>query len=460
MKDRKFYIETLGCQMNKLDSELVSSLLIRAGWASTASPSEADAAIVNTCSVRRHAELKALSRLGHLHHLREKYNRPSVIAIIGCFAQRSPEYIHKHASYIDVICGPAELDRLPELIKHARQKKRQIAVSDFRAIRAGREKYPEKLESLDTNRLIDENRHQAFVRVQRGCDKFCSYCIVPYVRGPEQSRPAEKIIDEVRKLDQANCQEITLLGQTVNSYRYMENGQIITLADLLYRVHKNCSIPRIRFVTSYPADFSTEILDAISKLERICPYLHIPAQHGSNRILKLMNRKYSIEQYIELIDTARRIVPDISIAGDFIVGFPDETEQDHQLSLELIERMRYKNCFIFKYSVRPSTLAEKKFQDNISDEIKTRRFLELQELQNKIALEDNRQLIGQTVNVLVEGVSKKGRANPSEDGKVQLSARTTDDKIAVFEGLKELIGTIVKVKIFDVSSLTLFANTV
>ncbi len=446
--------------MNKLDSELIAGMLANMGYSATDYADDADLAIINTCSVRQHAELKALSKLGHLHHLRRKHGKPSTIAIIGCFAQRSPEYIRKHASYVDIICGPADLDRLPQLIEDARNEKKQIAVSDFRAIRSGRQKYPERLESLDTNRIVNKNQRQAFVRVQRGCDKFCSYCVVPYVRGPEQSRPPEKIIDEIRKLDNVGCREITLLGQTVNSYHCVENGKTVTLADLLYRVHNNCSVPRIRFVTSYPADFSTEILEAMAKLERICPYLHIPAQHGSNRILKLMNRKYSVEQYIELIDTARKIVPNISIAGDFIVGFPDETDDDHQCSLELIKRIRYKNCFIFKYSVRPGTLAEKKFSDNIPDEIKTKRFIELQELQDKIALEDNRNLIGQTLDVLVEGISKKSKTNPSPDGKVQLSARTTDDKIAVFDGTEDLIGQIVPVRIFDVSSLTLFADTV
>ncbi len=459
MKEKSFYIETLGCQMNKLDSELVSGLLIKSGLKLASRVQEAEIAIINTCSVREHAELKALSKLGHLNHLRKRNGRPELIAIIGCFAQRNPEYICKRAEYIDVICGPSKLDKLYELIKQAYEQK-QIAVSDFRTIRSGKEQAPEKLEFLEKNRLIEEKQSQAFVRVQRGCDKFCSYCIVPYVRGPEQSRRPNAIVEEIKKLDEAGYKEVTLLGQTINSYRYKENGKLINLAELLYRVHNSCSIPRIRFITSYPADFAVEIFDAMSELERICPYLHIPAQHGSNTILKAMNRKYSVEEYEELISLARSKVKGISIAGDFIVGFPGETEQDHKRTLELVKKIRYKNCFIFKYSVRPGTLAEKKFDKEIPDEIKTRRFMELQEIQDNIALEDNRRLIGQEIDVLVEGISKKGKSTLSDSGIVQLSARTVDDKIAVFEGHEELIGKIIKIKVIDVSSLTLFAEKV
>ena len=461
MSGKKFYIETLGCQMNKLDSELISGLLINCGMTSSSEPNNSDIAIINTCSVREHAELKALSKLGHLNHLRSKTGKPELIAIIGCFAQRAPEYISEHAEYVDIICGPAELDKLPTLIKQAYEKhNRQVLVSDFRAIRSGRQSACDNLESLEANRIITEKKNQAFVRVQRGCDKFCSYCIVPYVRGPEQSRHPDAIITEIKKLDEIGTQEVTLLGQTVNSYQYRENGTLITLAELLYRVHNSCSIPRIRFITSYPADFSTEIFDAMAELDRICPYLHIPAQHGSNRILKLMNRKYSAEQYIDLIEQARDKIENISIAGDFIVGFPNETEDDHRRSLELIEKIRYKNCFIFKYSVRHGTLAEKKFSQEIPDDIKTRRFIELQKLQDKIALEDNKNMIGQQVNVLVEGISKKAKSNPTDAQQVQLSARTVDDKIAVFDGHKNLIGTIAKVQIIDVSPLTLFAKLI
>ena len=459
IKGKSFYIETLGCQMNKLDSELVAGLLIKAELKEAATVREADIAIINTCSVRKHAELKALSKLGHLNHLRCKFGRPEIIAIIGCFAQRSPEYIRTRAKYVDVICGPGELGRLAKLIECA-YGKQQIAVSDFRAIRSGRESYPDRLEDFEANRIIENKQKQAFVRIQRGCNKFCSYCIVPYVRGPEQSRCPSAIVSEIQQLDEVGVQEVTLLGQTVNSYRFTENGQVITLAELLYRVHESCSIPRIRFITSYPADFSEEIFDAMAELKRICPYLHIPAQHGSNRILKLMNRKYSVEQYIELIETARKKVKGISIAGDFIVGFPEESEEDHQRTLELVKQIKYKNCFIFKYSIREGTLAEKKFTEEISDEVKTRRFIELQELQDEIALENNRALIGKQLDVLVEGISKRGKMSLSEKRSIQLSGRTVDDKITVFEGAEELIGQIIKVKIVDVSSLTLFAEKV
>lgn len=441
--------------MNKLDSELVTSALVRAGFIAIDQPDEADLAVLNTCSVRRHAEDKAVSRVGHWHHLRQQKGRPRLIALIGCFAQRDPDQIRQKMNFVDIICGPGKLHDLVALARASDAGRSVVAVDDFRAIRAGRFRQDEQLDDFDLHHQIRQGQFQAFVRAQRGCDKFCSYCIVPFVRGPENSRAPGQILEEVKNLEQAGCREITLLGQTISSYRYHANGDLVNLADLLHKVHDATTIPRIRFVTSYPACFPIEILHAMAELERVSPYLHIPAQHGSDHILRQMNRKYTVEQYLELIDQARKIVPGLSLAGDFISGFPGETEQDHQASLQLVQRVRYKNCFVFKYSPRPDTPAQKRFDDDIPDEIKSVRLRQLLDLQDAIAAEANRQLIGKTVHVLVEGPSKKQKS--SQHGH-QLVGRTCDDKIVVFDGPIALAGDSVLVRIREASSLTLFAE--
>lgn len=458
----KFYIETLGCQMNKLDSELIAASLVRKGLEETNSAEKADIAIINTCSVRRHAELKALSRFGRLYYLKKRYGKPYVIAAVGCFAQKAADYIKEKCPFIDIICSPGRIYKLAELLEIVRCKEKTspsspiIELDNIKALRCSKEGLPEELEEFDLKRpVIETPSKQAFVRVQRGCDKFCSYCVVPYVRGPEQSRPIEHILEEVKRFDDAGFKEITLLGQTVNSYRWKQNGKVYNLADLLYKIHKTTSIPRIRFITSYPADFSDDIFYAMGELERVCNYLHIPAQHGSNRILKLMNRKYTVEEYLELIEKAKKIVKDISFAGDFIVGFPTETDKDHEKTLELVEKVRYKNCFIFKYSARSGTLAYRRYKEKIPDKVVTERFRQLQSLQEKIATEDNKRLIGRQLDILVEGKAKKSKDSPQ-----QLVGRTREDKIVVFKGPDTLIGNIVRVKIEDATAITLFGRLI
>ena len=502
-----FYIETLGCQMNKLDSELVTGLLKNADYQSTSNPCDADVAILNTCSVREHAEQKALSRIGYFEYLRKKNSKPALIAMIGCFAQRSPEFILKKAPFLDILCGPNEIHRLIDLIRECQknvnilchcehseaissvhtqksssllrrtngifdftprndrkegipkrlQKNNPVqAVTDFRKSRGEKNKDDAELESLDLHRPVTDSQFHRFVRVQRGCDKFCSYCVVPYVRGPEMSRPVENIIQEVKRIDQTGCKEITLIGQTISSYRYTSHGVSVNLPELLRLVHDACSIARIRFITSYPADFSIDIFHAMRELSRICPYLHLPAQHGSNRMLSLMNRKYTIEKYMEILDQGKNLVPALSVSGDFIVGFPTETDHDHNQSVKLLEKVRYKNCFIFKYSVRPGTLAEKKFTDDIPEKIKSLRHAWLLEVQDSISSQDNQASLGKTVDVLVEGVSKKNKSKEKTIN--QLVGRTVEDKIVIFQGPIELTGQIEKVKITRATSLTLFGE--
>jgi len=457
----KFYIETLGCQMNKLDSELVAGLLGRLDYHQTDTPDQADVAVLNTCSVRDHAEQKALSRLGHFNHLRRKNGKPLVIAIMGCFAQRDPDGIRKKAPFIDIICGPNQIHQLCDLVHAAHEERRlhqrnqtQLAVEDFRKIRSGKSDAPEDLENLDLCRPVAPNQYQQFVRVQRGCDKFCAYCVVPYVRGPEVSRPADHILEEVRRLNDTDCREITLIGQTVNSYRDTSRGTLVDLPELLRRVHDACDIPRIRFITSYPAEFSADIFHVMRELPRICPYLHLPAQHGSNPVLAAMNRKYTVEEYLEILDQGRKIVPNLSVAGDFIVGFPTETDADHAQSVALLEKVRYKNCFIFKYSPRPGTLSEKKYDGTLPDAVVSLRHTEMLRTQDRISHEDNQSLVGTTVTALVESTSKKNRTTDGDTK--QLVARTAEDKIVIFDGPASAVGSIKNIKITSASALTLF----
>jgi tRNA-2-methylthio-N6-dimethylallyladenosine synthase len=326
---------------------------------------------------------------------------------------------------------------------------------------------PRGLERLDSYRERPEVDHpfMAFVRVMHGCNNFCSYCIVPHVRGREISRQPQHIYDEAARLVDNGVKEITLLGQAVNKYDYSDETGRYLLADLLYKLNDINGLERLRFVTSYPGNFDRQCLEAMSTLKKVCPYLHMPAQSGSDIMLKRMNRHYTIAQYYEIIDLARELVPDISFAGDFICGFSGETESDHQQTLELLRHVRYKNCFAFKYSVRPGTKAADCYPDDVPDEVKQRRLAELLALQREISLEDNARLAGRRFEVLVEGLSK----SPHLAGKMlakadatnpQLIGRTGGDHIVVFNGPTTLAGKIVTVEIIDASSLTLFARMV
>jgi tRNA-2-methylthio-N6-dimethylallyladenosine synthase len=309
----------------------------------------------------------------------------------------------------------------------------------------------------------DSDKHhvksQAFIRVMRGCNNFCSYCIVPYVRGPEVSRPPAVIIEQARRLAEQGIRQITLLGQTVNSYHYSSGHRTYTLADLLAQVCEIEGVHWVRFITSHPGKFDESILRVMAEFPKVCPYLHIPAQSGSDRILKAMNRGYTAQHYIELMDTARAMVPGIAIAGDFIVGFPGETDEDFQATEDLIRRVRYKNCFIFKYSPRPGTRAEQKLADNVPAEIKQQRNVRLLEVVNEIAEQDNKAFEGTALEVLVEGPSKKAHLNKADNaGDPQLIGRTAHDYIVVFNGPESLTGQFVNVQIKKTSALTLFGQ--
>ncbi|MCI0499721.1 MAG: tRNA (N6-isopentenyl adenosine(37)-C2)-methylthiotransferase MiaB, partial [Planctomycetales bacterium] len=446
-----------GCQMNKLDSSLLGSALAEQGYVLTDSPADADVIVINTCSVREHAEDRVFSNLGHIKHL--KKSRPQIlVAVIGCMAQRLGEELLAHDA-VDIVAGPTQLHEVPALITQAlTDHEKHLSVTE--KIRQPADNEERELDDFEIAYDSDKLhlKSQAFIRVMRGCNNFCSYCIVPYVRGPEVSRPPAVIVEQARRLASQGIRQITLLGQTVNSYRYKSGDKIYTLTDLLQQVSAIDGVHWVRFVTSHPGKFDESILQVMAENPKVCPYLHIPAQSGSDRILQAMNRGYTARQYIDLLDKARAIVPDIGIAGDFIVGFPGETDEDFKASIDLIRRARYKNAFVFKYSPRSGTHADKKLKDDVPDEIKQQRNMKLLEIISEIAEEDNTRFLGKTVEVLVEGPSKKPHLNKAENqDNPQLIGRTAHDYIVVFNGPESLTGQFVNVKITKTAALTLFA---
>jgi tRNA-2-methylthio-N6-dimethylallyladenosine synthase len=482
---RKLYLETFGCQMNVLDSELVLGQLRAQGYESVPDREQADVIIYNTCSVREHAEQKVWSRLGELRQ-RKSAEPNLVIGVIGCMAERDGTNIFNRFPHVDVLCGPGELDKLPTLVHNAvvtgteSKGERQIALMGATSRRSSTLAAAEDtLELLDLSRSVSpgDDVAQAYVRITRGCNKFCTYCVVPYTRGPEVHRPPQNIVDEVRKLADAGAKEVTLLGQTINHYNYAHgDGRVTSFAELLYLVHEAVPhLPRLRFVTSFPRDFTDEALQAMRDCERICRYLHVPAQHGNDRILKLMNRGYTAQQYRDFVGRARGMMPDISIASDFIVGFPTETDDEFQQTVDLVRECRFKNSFIFKYSPRPGTIAIDRFADDVPEDAKRRRNNELLAVQQQVSVESNRELIGQTLEVMIEGESKlvsrqtaypsskvelgwEKRAGEASARTTQLIGRTRGDQIVCFDGDISLKGQLLDVEITDARNLTLFGR--
>jgi tRNA-2-methylthio-N6-dimethylallyladenosine synthase len=561
---RRVYLETFGCQMNELDSELVTSQLRALGYAFTREPGEAGVVLYNTCSVREHAEQKVWSRLGELA-LRKQQEPGLVVGVLGCMAEREGPALLKRMPVVDVMVGPGELDKLPALLDNAVRTRAsmldgagdreraavgsagQVALQGNTSRRSATlAAAADTLELLDLSRAVDPEGHSgsAYVRITRGCNKFCTYCVVPFTRGAEVHRPPEHILDECKRLADAGVREVTLLGQTVNHYRF-EHGSAVsvngvvqpqkgrvykhapgvfedpyrgqsvtTFADLLHRIHEEVpAIQRLRFVTSFPRSFGDDVLGVIRQSPRICRYLHVPAQSGSDRLLQLMNRGYTVGEYFEFLDRARAFLhqPEIgrplTLAGDIIVGFPTETQEDHEATADLIRRARYKNCFIFKYSPRPGTIAIDRFEDDVPEEVKRRRNNELLALQNEVSASVCAEFVGQTMDVFVQGVSKKhakkakrhaqsgavaltiaGRtpAAPEDEpgagaacsadgshvhedapaaGTPQLSARTEGDVIVFFDcppgsSPDDLVGTIRRVRISASGPLALFGALV
>lgn len=473
MSAGKVYLETMGCQMNVLDSELVKGQLRAEGYEFIEDMLQADVVLINTCSVRDHAEQKVLSRLGALR--RPKQARPRMlIGVLGCMAERDPDGLCARMPHVDVLCGPAELNKLPALLEEARSgRDRAIALSQSKSRRSTplqRALEFDSVEALDLSRNPEPAVLQAYIRVQRGCDNFCTYCIVPFTRGPERSRPPSQIVEEARMLAGRGVKEVTLLGQTVNSYVHPEGDRPVRLAELLERVSAVEGIERIRFVTNYPGDFTDDILHAMRALPKVCEYLHLPVQSGSDAVLARMRRQPSVAEYLALVERAREIVPGITLASDFIVGFCGETEQDHADSCRLLERCRFKNVFVFKYSPRPGTVADRRSSDDVPEEVKRRRNQELLALQESISEETNRALVGSVVEVLIEGYSKAARkaqeAEPApDDDKVwrptgQLVGRTRQDQIVVFPADSEHVGKFADVRITETTALTLHGKLI
>lgn len=428
---KKLFIETYGCQMNVADSEVIASVMKMAGYESCDSLDEADAILLNTCSVRENAENKIYSRLEQLHALQKK-GRKLIIGVVGCMAERVKDDLIEH-HHVDLVAGPDSYLTLPEL---------------FAAVEMGEKAINIELSTTETYRDVIPERvcggHiSGFVSIMRGCNNFCHYCIVPYTRGRERSREVDSILNEVKDLRDKGYKEVTLLGQNVNSYKCGEVG----FPQLLATVAEAVPEMRIRFTTSHPKDMSDETLEVIAAHSNICRHIHLPVQSGSNRILQLMNRKYTREWYLDRVAAIKRIIPDCGLTTDIFVGYHSETEEDHQMSLSLMRECGYDSAFMFKYSERPGTYASKHLPDDIPEETKIRRLNEMIALQNQLSAESYKKDIGKTFEILVEGVSKRS--------KDQLFGRTQQNKVIVFDKGNHHIGDFVKVKVLESSSATL-----
>jgi tRNA-2-methylthio-N6-dimethylallyladenosine synthase len=442
--------------MNVLDSEMVVAALRKQGYEVTADPEHADAILFNTCSVREHAEEKAYNNLLRLKQLKLA-NPDKVIGVMGCMAQKDQQRVFDRVGFVDLVVGPGQLHRIPEMIDRARRgEKHQLAVSLSR--RDGNlDDIKRSHETFDPLRdpEMRPTPFQAYLRIQIGCDKFCTYCIVPMTRGPEQGRPPHEIIAEAQVLADQGAKEITLLGQTVNSYRWINGETTTRLADLLHRLHSIDGIERIKFVTNYPKDMTRELLETVRDLPKCSPYLHVPAQSGSDAMLKRMKRGYTTTDYYAMMDRIQEILPEAAVSSDFIVGFCGESEEDFQQTVEMVRRCRFKNSFIFQYSVRPGTRGAELYQDDVPEDVKHRRNLELLEVQNQISLEDNLRFLGTSVEVLVEGPSKWSLRKGQTGELRQMTGRTRCDRIVVWDGNMRQTGQIMPIRITDVYAFTM-----
>ncbi len=431
MMKKYFYIETYGCQMNFSDSEIIASVLTDENFVQTLDPENASVILLNTCSIRDNAEQKIYNRLKHLKSLKKK-NKGLLIGVLGCMAERVKERFFDE-DVVDIVAGPDSYRELPRLIAAAEDTGKA-----FNIILSNEETY------ADINPVrIDSNGVSAFISIMRGCQNYCAYCVVPYTRGNERSRPADTIINEAKGLFDKGYREITLLGQNVNSYLISD----VNFPKLLNKVAQIDKSLRIRFATSHPKDLSDELIDTIASCDNICKAVHLPLQSGSNRILKLMKRNYTRESYLNIISKIYDKMPGCSISTDIISGFCSEKEQDHEDTLEVMKLAAFDSAFMFKYSERPGTFAADKYNDDIPGEIKTRRLNEIISLQNKLSLEKNKKDIGKTFEVLVEGYSKKTNT--------QLSGRNSQNKVVVFTDDKHKAGDYVMVKITGCTSATL-----
>ena len=456
--------------MNVLDSEMVVADLRRQGYELASSVADADTILFNTCSVREQAENKTYSALGRLKDEKKKHP-DKIIGVMGCMAQKDQKLIFKKAPFVDIVVGPGQLKEIPGLIEKARSEGGQHTAVGLGRKDGKLDIIKRSHETFDPLRdpSMRPTAFQAYLRIQIGCDKFCTYCIVPMTRGPEQGRDPQQIYDEAVILADQGAKEITLLGQTVNSYKHVAEDKAVTkLADLLHKLHDIDGIERIKFVTSYPKDMTYDLLYAIRDLKKCSPYLHVPLQSGSDAVLKRMKRGYTVADYRDMMARIHEVLGDrAAVSSDFIVGFCGETEEEFQETVKLVEECRFKNSFIFKYSERPGTKASDHLPDDIPHDVKKRRNNELLAVQDRISDEDNQKFMGRTVDVLVEGRSKRSE-NPENkidsdspgSGPVQLTGRTHCDRIVVFDGNLRLAGTVVPIGIYDVVGQTLFGTIV
>ncbi|PTL33806.1 tRNA (N6-isopentenyl adenosine(37)-C2)-methylthiotransferase MiaB [Prevotella sp. oral taxon 376] len=439
---KKLYIETYGCQMNVADSEVVASVMGMAGYELCENEADADAIFMNTCSVRENAENKIYHRLDTLH-AEQKKGRKVILGVLGCMAERvKDDLIQNH--YANLVCGPDSYLNLPDMIAQCENGHNAMNI-ELSTTETYRDIVPQR---------IGASHVSGFVSIMRGCNNFCHYCIVPFTRGRERSRDVESILREVRDLEQKGFKEVTLLGQNVNSYGLLPNGKRpengTSFAQLLHKVAQAVPAMRVRFTTSNPEDMTEDILHAIAEEPNLCHHLHFPAQSGSDKVLRLMNRKYTREDYLNKIAAIRRIIPDCGITTDIFVGYHDETEEDQQLTLSLVREVGFDSAFMFKYSERPGTYAAKHLPDNVPEEVKVRRLNELIHLQTEVSAEQNKKDEGREFEVLIEGFSKRSRQ--------QLMGRTPQNKVVVIDRGNHHIGETVRVRITRSTSATLFGE--
>jgi tRNA-2-methylthio-N6-dimethylallyladenosine synthase len=433
---KKVYLQTFGCQMNVYDSEKLKSILLSSGFSITEDESKADVIVLNTCSVREKAERRALGRLWDLS--RNKSTNPHLALVVaGCMAQRMGEELIQRIPRLDLVLGPDQIFRLPEYL-HNNVGKPRVEVSGSRqgffCDVFGHEELPHR-----------KHKYSSFVAISRGCDNFCSYCVVPYVRGPERHRPVAQIIREIQLLAESGCKEVTLIGQNVNSYRYDGSD----FADLLQTVSEDTDIQWIRFVTSHPKDLSEKLIDKIASSPKVCEHLHLPLQSGSDRILQKMNRCYTSGDYLKLIEMAKEKTENLSVTTDLIVGFPTETEEDFERTLDMVKKVEFDSAFMFRYSVREGTEAAS-FPDDVPEKAKLERLHTLIHLQKEVSKRKNQTVIGKNVEVLADEVSRRD--------KDKLKGKTRTNKTVVIQAGRDVLGTIASVKVYDADSFTLFGR--
>lgn len=440
---RRVYLETYGCQMNVSDSEIVAAVLRESGFGLTRDPAQADVVLLNTCAIRDNAEQKVRHRLDEFRHQKRKINPGLQLGVLGCMAERLRHKLLEEEQLVDLVVGPDAYRDLPRLLDQAGETG-QAAVN----VHLSREETYADIAPV----RYDSNGVSAFVSIMRGCDNMCAFCVVPFTRGRERSRPVASILAECAQLVDQGYKEVTVLGQNVNSYRFEQDGQAVGFAELLYRISLLSPELRIRYSTSHPKDCSDDLLQVHAERPNVCNYIHLPVQHGNTDVLQRMRRTYTRDQYLDLIDRARRIVPGVSFSTDIIAGFCGETEEEHRDTLSLMEQVGYDHAYMFVYSERPNTYAQKKLEDDVPEEVKKHRLSEIITLQNGISHERNRAEIGRLHTVLVEGPSKRSDA--------QFCGRTDSNKMVVFDRATYEKGQYVQVRITDSTSATLIGEPI